>query len=188
MDNKNVQRNLFAALLQNELKSSVENFTTYVQTCLAANEVAAGCENLLQKQESTFTFCNKICTCCAFYQPKANLSCRKWRKSGVKLVSVAAVFWMSRNFGGALRDIQKTAARETSVKPHSRVILSNQKSWVLTQFATTWFVARQVSTSVSGKKTSLQQFCKTSCWLSVLPNENKNHFHTNDFVISLALK
>ena len=46
-------------------------------------------------------------------------------------------FWMSRNFGGALRDIQKTAARETSVKPHSRVILSNQKSWVLTQFATT---------------------------------------------------
>ena len=42
MDNKNVQRNLFAALLQNELKSNVEHFTTYVQTCLAANEVAAG--------------------------------------------------------------------------------------------------------------------------------------------------
>ena len=100
-------------------------------------------------QKKTFKFC-------AFYQPKANLFCRKWRKSGVK------------------RD--------------SGVILSNQKSCVFTQFATTWFVARQVSTSVGGKKTSLQQFCKTSCWLSVLTNENKNYFHTNDFVISLALK
>ena len=156
MDNKIVQRNLFAALLQNELKSNVEHFTTYVQTCLAANEVATDCENVLQKLESIFTFCNKIFTFCTFYQPKANLFSRKWRKSGVK------------------RD--------------SGVILSNQKSCVFTQFATTWFVARQVSTSVGGKKTSLQQFCKTSCWLSVLPNENKNHFHTNDFVISLALK
>ena len=59
MDNKNVQHNLFAALLQNELKSNVEHFTTYVQTCLAANEVAAGCENVLQKLESTFPFCKK---------------------------------------------------------------------------------------------------------------------------------
>ena len=49
-----------------------------------------------------------------------------------------------------------------SVMRDSRVILSNQKSWVFTQFATTWFVARQVSKSVGGKKTSLQQFCKTS--------------------------
>ena len=77
MDNKNVQRNLFAALLQNELKSKVAHFTTYVQTCLAANEVAAGCENVLQKLESTFTFYNKIFTFWAFYQPKANLFCRK---------------------------------------------------------------------------------------------------------------
>ena len=34
-----------------------------------------------------------------------------------RVVSLAAVFWMSRNaphsFGGALRDVQKTAARET---------------------------------------------------------------------------
>ena len=130
MDNKNVQRNLFAALLQNELKSNVEHFTTYVQTCLAANEVATDCENVLQKLESIFTFCNKIFTFCTFYQPKANLFCRKWRKFGVK--------------------------------GDSRVILSNQKSWVFTQFAATWFVAKQVSTSVGGKKTSLQQFCKTS--------------------------
>lgn len=77
MDNKIVQRNLFAALLQNELKSNVEHFTTYVQTCLAANEVATDCENVLQKLESIFTFCNKIFTFCTFYQPKANLFCRK---------------------------------------------------------------------------------------------------------------
>ena len=31
-------------------------------------------KTLLQKVESSFTFCNKICTCCAFYSPKANLS------------------------------------------------------------------------------------------------------------------
>ena len=35
------------------------------------------------------------------------------------LVSLAAVFWMSRNapspFGAVLRDIQKTAARETTL-------------------------------------------------------------------------
>ena len=59
MDNKNVQRNLFAALLQNELKSNVDHFTTYVQTCLAANEVAANCENVLQKLESTLLFATK---------------------------------------------------------------------------------------------------------------------------------
>ena len=37
----------------------------------------------------------------------------------VTLVSLATVFRMSRNvsFGGALRDIQKTAARETRVTP-----------------------------------------------------------------------
>ena len=37
----------------------------------------------------------------------------------VTLVSLATVFWMSRNvsFGGALRDIQKTAAKETRVTP-----------------------------------------------------------------------
>ena len=38
---------------------------------------------------------------------------------GLHLVSFAAVFWMSRNAppkeGGALRDIQKTAAKETSL-------------------------------------------------------------------------
>ena len=36
----------------------------------------SGCcklRKLLQKIESYSTFCNKICTCCVFYQPKANL-------------------------------------------------------------------------------------------------------------------
>ena len=45
--------------LQNELKSDVARFTTHVQTCLATNQVVAGCENLLQKVESSSTFCNK---------------------------------------------------------------------------------------------------------------------------------
>ena len=40
-------------------------------TCPATNHLVAG---------STF-FCNKICTCCAFYRPKANLFCSKWPKS-----------------------------------------------------------------------------------------------------------
>ena len=42
-------------------------------------------------------------------------------ESGKPLVSLAAVFWMSRNVPpkqrGTLRDIQKTASRETS-RPH----------------------------------------------------------------------
>ena len=33
----------------------------------------------------------------------------------MSLASLAAVFWMSRNVGGALRNIQKTAARETNM-------------------------------------------------------------------------
>jgi len=49
------------------------------QTCLATNQVVARCEKLLQKVESSSTFWNKICTCCAFYRPKANLFCNKWR-------------------------------------------------------------------------------------------------------------
>ena len=36
-------------------------------------------------------------------------------QSCTNLVSLAAIFWMSRNVGGALRDVQKTAARETSI-------------------------------------------------------------------------
>ena len=35
----------------------------------AANQVVAGCEKLLQKVESSSTFCNKTCTCCVFYRP-----------------------------------------------------------------------------------------------------------------------
>ena len=46
--------------------------------CLAAIKVVAGCGKLLEKLES-----NKICTCCAFYRPKANLFCSKWRNSRV---------------------------------------------------------------------------------------------------------
>ena len=73
----------FTAFLQNELKSDVARFTTHIQTCLATNQVVAGCENLLQKVESSSTFWNKTYTCCAFYRPRTNLSCSKWRNSCV---------------------------------------------------------------------------------------------------------
>ena len=33
--------------------------STHVETCLARNQVVAGCENLLEKVESSSTFCNK---------------------------------------------------------------------------------------------------------------------------------
>ena len=41
--------------------------------CLATNQVVEGCEKLLQKVESSSTFCYKICTCWASIGPKANL-------------------------------------------------------------------------------------------------------------------
>ena len=58
-------------------------YTTHIQTCLATNQLVAGCTNLLQKVESSSFFCDKICTCWVFYQPKANLFCSKWRNSHV---------------------------------------------------------------------------------------------------------
>ena len=53
---------------------------------------------------------------------------RLYEKQPIPLVSFVAVFWMSRNaplrsFGGALRDIQKTAARETTHSTRSRLYL-----------------------------------------------------------------
>ena len=63
----------FAAQHQNELKIDVARFTTHIQTCLAANQVAAGCEKLLQKVESSSTFSNKTRTCCALYRPRPKL-------------------------------------------------------------------------------------------------------------------
>ena len=54
-----------------------------VQTCLSTKQLVAGCEKLLQKVESSSTFCNKSWTC-AFYRSKANLFCIKWRNSRVK--------------------------------------------------------------------------------------------------------
>ena len=57
-------------ILPNELNDDVGRFTTHHQTCLVTNQVVAGCEKLLLKVESSSTFYNKICTCCAFYRPK----------------------------------------------------------------------------------------------------------------------
>ena len=51
-------------------------FTPTNQTCLAANQVAAGCEELLQKAERSSTFCSKVCKRCAFYRPQGKLATR----------------------------------------------------------------------------------------------------------------
>ena len=77
MGSKNVT--CFATLLQNEFHRYVSRFTK--QTSPATNQVAARCERLFQKVESSYTFCNKLCTCCAFYRPKTNLFCKEWRNS-----------------------------------------------------------------------------------------------------------
>ena len=176
MDNKNVQRNLFAALLQNELKSNVEHFTTYVQTCLAANEVAAGCENLLQKLESTFTFCNKICTCCAFYHRPP------WNRCPATIQVVGGCENLLQKVESSCTFCNKICTCCASIGPRqtlfcckwrnslvwrdSRVILSNQKSVLSRQLATTWFVARQVWTWVVKRATSqfnsFRSICKTN--------------------------
>ena len=50
------------------------------------------------KIESSSTFCNKLCKCCAFYPPKANLFCSNlrnscvWRDSCVMLSNQKSVF------------------------------------------------------------------------------------------------
>ena len=50
---------ILQTLRQNEVKSNVARFS-HVQTSLATNQVVSGCKNLLQKVESSSTFCNKI--------------------------------------------------------------------------------------------------------------------------------
>ena len=67
MGNKNVQ-----LVLPNELNDDVGRFTTHHQTCLVTNQVVVRCEKLLWKVESSSTFYNKICTCCAFCSNVAN--------------------------------------------------------------------------------------------------------------------
>ena len=56
------------------------------QTCLAANQVVAGCEKLLQSWEQFYFFCNKICTCCA---GKPVLQ---------QVTQVLGMAWLPRNF------------------------------------------------------------------------------------------
>ena len=58
-------------------------FTAHIQNYFATNQVVAGCKKLLQKVESSYTSWNRICTCCAFYRPKANLFCSKWCNSRI---------------------------------------------------------------------------------------------------------
>ena len=55
--------------------------------CFTAHESNLSCNKSaccrLRKVDSSSTFCKKICTICAFYRPKANLFCSKWRNSHV---------------------------------------------------------------------------------------------------------
>ena len=60
----------FATLLQNKLKSDI------AQSRLNLSCNKSGCYRLrkfVAESREQFYFCNKICTCCAFYRPKANL-------------------------------------------------------------------------------------------------------------------
>ena len=52
-------------------------FTVHIQNYFATNQFVAGYKKLLQKVEISPTFCNKLCTCCAFYRLKANSFCSK---------------------------------------------------------------------------------------------------------------
>ena len=55
--------NLFAALLLNKLSSDVTRFTTN-ESNLSCSK--AGCI-VMQKVESSYTSCNRICSCCAYF-------------------------------------------------------------------------------------------------------------------------
>ena len=68
----------FSTLLQNEMNNDFVPPTN--KTCHTTNQLVAGCEKLLQRIGRSSNICNKTCPCCAFYQPKANLFCSKWRK------------------------------------------------------------------------------------------------------------
>ena len=114
MENKNVRLVLQHGWGMSRLVM-LRVFPPTSQTCLATNQVTAGCEALSQKVEKSSTFCNKICKCCTFY-PSTSLVLP---------------------FQGQLVLHQVTLIPQTMW----RIILSNQKS-VFTQIATTWYVVR----------------------------------------------
>ena len=89
---KNVQpgSTCLALLLQYELKSSVTTrFITYESSNLSCNKSCCGrlWKFVAGSQDSSFTFCNKICTCCAFYRPTAKFFRSERRNSPVWLDS-----------------------------------------------------------------------------------------------------
>ena len=65
--------------MQKESNSDVARFSTHIKLVLQQISFFASCEKLLQKVESSSTFCKKICSFYAFYQPKVNLFDKKWR-------------------------------------------------------------------------------------------------------------
>ena len=102
--------------------------------------------------------------------PGESRETHKWPCACTSLVSFAAVFWMSRNappWGRALRDIQKTAARETST---SLAKSEKKKRETTRSLGTTWqsTLSRQLQFYLS-KKASHGKFKH----LSVLHNSHK---------------
>ena len=67
----------FATFLQSELNSDFARFITRELNLSCSKSGCCTCEKLLQKTESSCTFCNKISTFCAFYRPKANFCYNK---------------------------------------------------------------------------------------------------------------
>ena len=70
-------------MLQEESNSDVARFTTHESNLSCNKSDCCSFEMLLQKAQSSSPFWNKICTCCAFYWPKANLFCSNWSNSYV---------------------------------------------------------------------------------------------------------
>ena len=85
----------FATLQRNKFKSNVARFASHVQTCLTTNQVVAGCENLLQKVDSSlsYIFCNKICTYAArFTGPRQTCFAASLQVKPVYCVTCAYVY------------------------------------------------------------------------------------------------
>ena len=103
----------------------------------------------------------RCCRCCLFYHPLTKpvlqqLGCCRLGKELLKKAESSSTFCnkplhVARFTGQGKLILQRVT--QSCLCPDSRVILSNQLS-VFTQFATAWFVARQVWTWVIKRATS----------------------------------
>ena len=108
---------------------------------------------LLQKVESSLTFCNKICHVNEIWN-KSYMNCgnemkmKKWSSQWTQFTQLNKLRSLQRSFLHyqnltSCAFYRPKANLFCSKRRNSRIILSNQKS-VLTQPVSTWFVARQV--------------------------------------------